>query len=100
MIKWCAIVIILNVEYANEANRFAHSAENLYKLGTRLELSRSEVRTVRPQRPGAYLTYITKHKEKSCNFEEALKRRIKFYAQNNYAQNQYGIGEPRRHHWK
>ena len=26
------------VEYANEANRIAHSAENLYKLGTRLEL--------------------------------------------------------------
>ena len=27
------------VEYANEANRIAHSAENLYKLGIRLELS-------------------------------------------------------------
>ena len=28
-----------DVEYANEANRTAHYAENPYKLGTRLELS-------------------------------------------------------------
>ena len=31
--------VLSSVEYANEANRIAHSAENLYKLGTRLELS-------------------------------------------------------------
>ena len=45
----CSKRIVLNllifssslVEYANEANRIAHYAENLYKLGTRLELSES-----------------------------------------------------------
>ena len=29
----------MRVEYANEAKWIAHSAENSYKLGTRLELS-------------------------------------------------------------
>ena len=42
---WIALiwVVITNesVEYANEANRIAHYAENSYKLGTRLELSES-----------------------------------------------------------
>ena len=49
------------VEYANVANRIAYSAENLYKLGTRLELSQSRGSdSTAHQRPGAYLTYITK----------------------------------------
>ena len=50
MQKWKMRTIVLSslvtmelcnnyVEYANEANRIAHYAENLYKLGTRLELS-------------------------------------------------------------
>ena len=33
------LIFSIFVEYANEANRIAHYAENPYKLGTRLELS-------------------------------------------------------------
>ena len=38
------------VEYANEANRIAHYAENLYKLGNS---PRARESLVRPSRPGA-----------------------------------------------
>ena len=45
-----------DVEYANEANRTAHYAENPYKLGTRLELS--DPRFVQYGQSGQRLSHI------------------------------------------
>ena len=44
------------VEYANEANRIAHYAENLYKLDNRLELS--DPRYVRTASAAGRLSHI------------------------------------------